>query len=177
MATVSTISRRHFLRADLSARTTPLRPPWAVGEGRFLDACTRCGKCVVACGPGILKSDPRGYPVADFSRGECTFCAACLGACETGALLRAEPHAAPWTFKAAIEPCCLAEQGVMCSICREQCQYEAISLKPGTGGVPLPHLDASACTGCGACVAPCPTASIHIVAPRREITSQEAVCT
>lgn len=177
MASASTISRRHFLRADLGGRTTPLRPPWAMPEARFLAACTRCDDCLSACAAGILKADGRGYPVVDFARGECTFCAACVETCRSGALARDARSAAPWSLKASIEPDCLARQGVMCSVCREQCGYDAISLQPQRGGVPLPQIETSACTGCGACVAPCPTASIRIAIPRPTEVAQEAMCT
>jgi ferredoxin-type protein NapF len=148
-----------------------------VAEARFLDACTRCGECISACAPGILKSHGRGYPSVDFTAGECTFCVACVEACHTGALARHASPVAPWSLKASIESACLARQGVMCSVCREQCEYDAISLQPRQGGVPLPHIDTKACTGCGACVAPCPTGSIRIAAPDPVVPAREAACT
>jgi ferredoxin-type protein NapF len=177
MPSVSTISRRHFLRADLSGRTTPLRPPWARAEARFLAACTRCDECLSACAAGILKPDGRGYPVVDFARGECTFCAACVEACRSGALVRDARPAAPWTLKASVGPDCLARRGVLCSVCREQCEYDAVSLQPQRGGVPLPQIKASACTGCGACATPCPTGSIRIAIPRPAEIAHETTCT
>jgi ferredoxin-type protein NapF len=177
MAIASIISRRRFLQAEFSPATALLRPPWSVAEARFRVACTRCGECISACPTGILKADGEGYPFVDFSGGECAFCAACVTACRDGALVRDASSAAPWTLKALFEASCLAEKGVMCLVCREQCERNAIRLQPRQGSVPMPQLDAGACTGCGACVAPCPAGSIRITTIESAAEKKEAVCT
>jgi ferredoxin-type protein NapF len=45
------------------------------------------------------------------------------------------------------------------------CDAGAIRFKPTLGGVTSPALDLSLCTGCGACVAPCPTQAISMKTP------------
>jgi len=151
------------MRGDFKARHTPQRPPWALAEGAFLDACSRCGDCTPVCPTRIIVV-VRGYPEVDFSRGECTFCGACAKACKDGALLRAgsESLAAPWTIEARIADSCLARRGVECRICGDRCPAAVIRFSPRLGGPPVPEVDASSCTGCGACVAPCPVKAISL---------------
>ena len=101
-----------------------------------------------------------GFPGVDFSRGECTFCADCVAACEPLALRRDDTSAAPWDRVAVIGAGCLAVRGVECRVCGESCPEGAIRFRPRLGGVAHPQLDAAACTACGACIGPCPTRAI-----------------
>lgn len=154
-------SRRNFLRGKFSTRKGSLRPPWALAEDDFLAACTRCGECVRACPTHIVVDRDAGYPAIDFGEGECTFCADCVTSCAPGALKR-DPGQAPWTIVAAINDDCLARQRVECRVCGELCAAGAIRFPPQAGGIALPLLDPARCTGCGACVAPCPTRAIAL---------------
>lgn len=158
-------SRRSFLRARMRKEEVALRPPWAVAEDEFVQRCTRCDACVSACPTGILIRADGGFPAVDFTRGECTFCGECLSHCEPRALLRAGAHSAPWAVRARIGERCLAQQGVECRVCGENCPQAAIRFRLRAGGVALPELDVDACTGCGACVAPCPTRAILVCVP------------
>ncbi len=177
--TTASISRRQFLRADFRAERMALRPPWALPEADFVAACTRCGACVRACPPAILRQAVNGFPEVDFARGACTFCGQCQAACTVGALAPAAARAAPWALKAQIAPVCFAQHGVLCSVCREQCEAGAIGWQRTPGRAPLPRVDPGTCTGCGACYAPCPARAIRLIpltstaAPPRE----ETVCT
>lgn len=157
------LNRRQFLRGDFQARRSPLRPPWAVREQEFTGRCTACGECVRACPNDILIAGWGGRPEIDFSRGECAFCGDCANACKTEALDRKAYKTLPWAFHAVIdEQACLTSRGVMCASCREACATSAIRLAPRAGMAARPILNADACTGCGACVAPCPANAIHI---------------
>jgi len=149
------------MRGDFKARRRPQRPPWALAEDAFVDACSRCGACAPVCPTRIIVM-ARGYPEVDFKRGECTFCGACAAACRDGALSRAEAQTPPWEIKAHIADHCLARRGVECRVCGDPCAVEAIRFSPRLGGPPLPEVDAGSCTGCGACAAPCPAAAITI---------------
>ena len=156
------LSRRGFLRGGSRTVTPAARPPWALTEAAFLTACTRCDACIGACPTQILVRADGGYPAVDFRRGECTFCADCVTRCEPRALLRDDAVAPPWALRAAIGSACLASQGVECRVCGEACPTRAIRFRLQRGGVAQPVLDTGACTGCGACVAPCPSQAIAI---------------
>ncbi len=153
-------ARRGFLRGRPRPKAE-LRPPWARPEAAFIDHCTRCGDCLPACPQGIVVSGDGGYPSIDFTRGECTFCAACVAACRPQALLRRDGEA-PWPHKARVGPACLPAQGIECRVCGDYCEVRAIRFLPRLGGSPLPEIDADRCTGCGACLAPCPSHAIRM---------------
>lgn len=161
-------NRRDFLRGRRANIPAELRPPWARGSGSFEERCTRCGDCQRACPTGIVVVGGGGFPKVDFGRGECTFCGDCVSACVPAALERVG-DVAPWSLRARIGEACLASRGVECRVCGEACGVGAIRFRPQIGGVTLPQLDGSACTGCGACLAPCPTQAIS-VAPELEMT-------
>lgn len=154
-------SRRNFLRGRFATRKRSLRPPWAVAEEIFVHACTRCGDCRTACPTRIIGDGDGGYPALDFSAGECTFCGACANACRSGALQRVEGQIA-WQLRASIGERCLARQQVECRICGDQCGTAAIRFLAQAGRISVPALDRARCTGCGACVAPCPTQAIEL---------------
>jgi len=159
------LSRRNFLRGRFSARGPLLRPPWAVAEADFSHLCTRCGDCSAACPTRIIAAGDGGYPTLDFGRGECSFCAACVAACPSGALQR-QAAQSPWSLRATIGDSCLARRRVECRVCGDLCAAAAIRFLPAPGGPSLPLLDAACCTGCGACVAPCPVRAIVVAEVR-----------
>jgi len=157
----SNLNRRQFFSFNRNKETNITRPPWALEEEAFQDACTRCGDCIGVCPEKILiREGVNGFPRVDFQHGECTFCADCVQACPTTALSHSQPSA--WTITAYIGASCLAAQQVICTTCAEQCEAGAIRFTPVVGGAPQPEINPHACTGCGACVAPCPTQAIEV---------------
>lgn len=155
------LSRRGFLRGRVH-RAPPLqRPPGALAELFFPKTCTRCGDCVPVCPTGILLQKD-GFPIVDFSRGECTFCGECVKACKPGALQPWEAGESPWLLRAQVGDACLARRGVECRSCGDACDVFAIRFSPRLGGPPLPQIDTNNCTGCGACVRPCPVQAITL---------------
>lgn len=152
-------ARRAFLRGHARPQTTPLRPPWALAELQYFDACTRCGDCLAACPEQILVAGDGGFPEIDFSRGGCSFCGKCEATCAAGALFR---DASPWSIFARVDDACLARRGVHCQSCRDACEPEAVRFEY-RHSVPVPHVDLDACSGCGACVAVCPADAISMI--------------
>lgn len=145
-----------------------MRPPWALPEALFIDVCTRCGECLAACPTGLLVKGDGGFPEADFTVGRapegCTFCGDCRQSCKPLAL-REQPGQSPWSLRAFFSVDCLTDHNVVCRTCGEMCDVGAIHFPPTVGGVSRPQLDSAACTGCGACLADCPTRAIRIAPP------------
>ncbi len=137
-----------------------MTPPWALQDELFFKRCTQCKDCIDACPEDILEVGSKGYPQVNFKHGECTFCGDCASACEAGALK--DQGQVPWHYKAQINAHCLNIKGVMCRSCSDNCDESAISFKLAVGGFSSPKIDLDLCTGCGACIAPCPSSSIEI---------------
>jgi ferredoxin-type protein NapF len=148
--------RRRFLTGNLHRPPAAIRPPWLSAEG--VDACTGCGACADAC-PERLVGIDLGKPTVSFEAGECTFCRACADACPDGLFDEDGPA---FAHHAVIGGDCLPHRGVVCQSCRDVCPEDAVRFVPRLGGPFLPMIRTSACTGCGACVAPCPTSAIRM---------------
>ncbi|HUG60258.1 MAG TPA: ferredoxin-type protein NapF [Methylomirabilota bacterium] len=143
-------------RLFLGQRDLPFRPPWLSEEA--IRDCTGCGDCTRAC-PHSLLSLVFDRPEIALSGGECTFCGACAEACPEGIFDRRRPA---FSHTVVIGDGCLPFEGVVCQSCRDACPESAIRFQPRRGGPFLPDIRVSACTGCGACIAPCPTSAIRL---------------
>ena len=158
----NTINRRQFLRGNFRQDTKSIRPPWALANSDFINACSRCNECVDKCPEKIIVKDEDGFPIVDFGPGGCTFCQACVAACADGALSKSNTEQLPWGLKADISKACISLHGVTCRACADSCEEEAISFRPQVGGVSLPEINTSSCTGCGFCLATCPVTAIKV---------------
>lgn len=158
-------SRRAFFGIRHTRQGALIRPPWALPEAAFVEACTRCSACVEVCPTGLLVKGDGGYPEAAFNPARasqiCILCGDCAQRCPEPALhYLAESR--PWSVQAVFAEACLAQRDVVCRTCGESCPASAIRFPPRLGGVARPVLDEAACTGCGACLADCPTAAIQM---------------
>ena len=153
-------SRRALLRGRIRAATFA-RPPGALAPMLFEEACTQCGDCARACPDGLLLRDGEGFPVFDPREGGCSFCGACTAACTTGALRAGQAFG----WRATASDGCLSSLGTGCRICEDHCDAGAIRFRPMPGGRARPGFDPDTCTGCGACVAPCPVGAIALFRP------------
>jgi ferredoxin-type protein NapG len=174
-----------LLRSEARAAPYALRPPGALAESDFNATCIKCGQCVNACPPDILRLAPAGgdlpigMPSFTPRSGACVMCPdiPCVQACPTGALnpqLKDINQARMGLAVIDIENC-LSWKGLRCEICHRECPLKgkAISLETHPRQiskhamfVPLVHSDA--CTGCGICEQACPTevSAIRILPPQ-----------
>lgn len=157
------LQRRDLLRGRMARPpVAPVpRPPGAVAEELFARSCDGCAACAFACPEKVIRLDADHRPILSFRHGECTFCDACAKACPTGAIV--VEGGRPWTMLAEISGRCIAVGGVHCRSCGDACPTSAaLRFVPLADGRFLPLVDEAACTGCGACVAPCPVDAITV---------------
>lgn len=158
--------RRGFLRGRpaTSGDARP-RPPWALQPDiAFTSACTRCGDCLRACPPQVLRAGDGGFPEISFATAGCSLCGDCSRACVTGAIQAARPEPAfPWTVQA--QDHCLARRGVECRVCGDFCDTRALRFVPTLGGIAQLQVLAERCTGCGECQPSCPVQALTMVRP------------
>ncbi|BAF70909.1 4Fe-4S binding protein [Nitratiruptor sp. SB155-2] len=131
-----------------------LYPPYYNDVSDF-EKCKECESkpCIEACEENIIVIC-NDKPTLDFSESGCTFCDACAEVCESGVL--------DMKYKSNIEPPklsllgCLAWQKTICSMCKDICEVNAIDFV----GLFNPEINEK-CTGCGFCLAVCPTKAIR----------------
>ncbi len=155
---MSNLTRRALLKAKFNSSQQAIRMPWVRNELEFTDKCSRCYDCMTACPEKILIKGDGGFPEISFNKGECTFCTDCVESCPEDLFYSFDEK--PWSLKAKITEDCFANKKVVCVVCKEQCETEAISFTPKVGSVAQPVLAIELCTGCGACAKPCPTNAI-----------------
>ena len=155
------LQRRQLLSGKKLGGQQPFRPPWAVDEVIFDDTCTNCGDCITACPTKIISFGRGRLPVVDLSDHKCTFCGDCEAICHANALLKQADKRA-WQLVASVAETCLSIQRVTCRSCGEQCDFDAIKFRLEVGGKATPEILLDDCTGCGACIAPCPVNAIQI---------------
>ncbi|WP_374511800.1 ferredoxin-type protein NapF [Niveibacterium sp.] len=164
--------RRRLLGGRHPSAAQRYLPPWAGDAQAFLQRCTRCGDCVRACPTGLLEPDVDGYPSPQFARAACSLCGDCATACAPRALDRSDGRVA-FAHVAQIEAGCLALQGIECRVCGEACETSAITFRPQLRAVAQPAIDASRCSGCGACVAICPSHAVALRSPSETAVESE----
>jgi len=135
-----------------------IRPPYAVANTTY-EACKTCdAMCVGVCEEKIIQRDAQGIPFLDFSRNGCSDCHKCLEACIPNVLND------PQRFiqaKARISTMsCMSYHDTICFSCKEPCMENAIIFE----GMFRPIIIPDKCTGCGYCVAVCPSAAIALSA-------------
>ncbi len=159
-----------------------LRPPFAVAEEEFNNACVRCGQCVQACPYGTLKlagifqpTLKSGTPYFTARDVPCELCEdmPCVRACPSGALNNEKQDIYQSRMGVALisdQEKCLNWRGLRCDVCYRVCPLidEAISLdqqhntRTGAHAKLIPTVHSDACTGCGKCEQACVLAEAAI---------------
>ncbi|MBI5428513.1 MAG: hypothetical protein HZA02_09590 [Nitrospinae bacterium] len=168
--------------SKITRRVPLLRPPGALGERQFLQACTRCDACIHACPKDAIRKAPKsfgmlvlGTPYIDPMKNPCVMCDGlpCISACADGALLPVPGGPADVRMGYAIldKAKCQAYGDTFCQQCVIDCPIPgAITQK---NDKPIIHKDV--CTGCGVCARSCSTVNIPVaikVKPQMVIESQ-----
>jgi ferredoxin-type protein NapF len=155
--------RRDVLRGRLHSRARAV-PPGFIGDRP--EVCSACHVCIDHCPTDIIVNDD-GILSLDFSTGECIFCGECRVVCPASNELYAGNKGLSHIMKIGSQ--CLSYRGVDCQACRDHCAVNAIRILPRMGGPFVPEIAVDACTGCGACIAVCPTGAVSIE-PRFEVS-------
>lgn len=158
---MSDTARRGFFGALSSLfkeESLVIRPPYAAVSATF-DECKTCAAmCVNVCEEKIIRTDGSGLPFLDFSSNGCSDCHKCLEACTPNVLND------PQRFiqgKARISKMsCMSHHDTICFTCKEPCLDNAIVFE----GMFRPIIIPEKCTGCGYCVAVCPSGAIQVSA-------------
>lgn len=158
-------------RPKPALRAAFVRPPGALPETRFLEACTRCDACVKACPElAVRKAGPElgarleGTPILLPAENPCVFCAdlPCVGACAAGALVPPPPGSRARIGLAAVDASrCYMAQGQPCDYCVKACPRAPKAVALGSRGEPA-VIYADVCDGCGACAQLCPAGAIVV---------------
>ncbi len=161
-----------------------IRPPGAQPEGDFLSRCIRCGQCMRVCPnnalhPTLSEAGFEGlwtpYLIARIGYCEPT-CTLCGQVCPTGAIQRltlqqkvGDKETPPNRIGTAFVDrgrCLPWAMATPCIVCEEWCptapksvyliEEVAVDSHGRQVKVKRPYIDASLCTGCGACEFACP---------------------
>ena len=163
----------------LFGKSTPIRPPGAVDEGKFPALCARCGNCVRVCPQKVIHPDlgRTGLagcltPVVVIEPGYCSeICNACNEVCPSGAIKRIplseKQRVAIGTAEVRRSRCLAWAAGQYCMVCGQYCPYRAVE-SIDRDGVPCPEVDAGICRGCGLCQTECPASPKAIIVRGRE---------
>ncbi|MBN2402336.1 MAG: 4Fe-4S binding protein [Spirochaetes bacterium] len=169
-----------------------IRPPGALSEQDFINACVRCGQCMKVCptnglhpvlfeyGPDAVFT-PQLIPRLGFCEKNCNQCSA---VCPSGALqlvpLAKKETTVIGTAYIIRDLCIPWSEYTDCLVCEEMCptnkksiifKEESLLNKEGRKvRVKLPYVREDICIGCGACENKCPVqgdAAIQVRTPKK----------
>lgn len=143
-----------------------LRPPGAVPEASFADACARCFKCGNACPNGCIHYhglegglENAFTPYVRPRERACILCGECAQVCPTGALRPFETGREGVKRGVAMgkarvnKSMCYSYHGRTCGACYQACPLAGEAIRIGIFETPI--LDSEACVGCGLCEQAC----------------------
>ena len=152
----------------ITKRVPVLRPPGAITEKAFLQACSRCDECIHACPKDAIQRAPKkmGFlihntPYIDPMRNPCVMCTdlPCIPACPDGALLPVQELTDVSMGYAILDKKkCQAYGDTFCQQCVIDCPVPGAIHQVNN----KPVIDKNICTGCGVCMRSCSTVNIPL---------------
>jgi ferredoxin-type protein NapG len=146
----------------ITKRVPLIRPPGAISERQFLQACTRCDACIHACPKDAIRKAPKsmgflvmGTPYIDPIKTPCVMCddLPCIPACEDNALLPVAREDVNMGYAILNKKNCKAYSEIFCQQCVIDCPVPGAITQRDMK--PMIHKDV--CTGCGVCARSCMT--------------------
>ncbi|GEM_PF-53697 len=146
----------------ITKRVPLIRPPGAISERNFLQACTRCDACIHACPKDAIRKAPKsmgflvmGTPYIDPIKTPCVMCTdlPCIPACEDNALLPVQLEDVNMGHAILNKKNCKAYSNIYCQQCVIDCPVPGAITQRDMK--PVIHKDV--CTGCGVCARSCLT--------------------
>jgi ferredoxin-type protein NapG len=177
------ITRSKFLRAFMAGCVLPivvplidrmpkrfnlqrfLRPPGALPEKEFHDACISCGQCVNVCPNKCISLqgleegiESLGLPKISARSKGCILCMACTQVCPTGALkslpaTEEGKQAVKMGVAVVSQDVCYSFSGRTCGVCYRACPLPGKAMRLGMMETPI--IDPEQCVGCGLCEQAC----------------------
>lgn len=142
-----------------------LRPPGAVAEKDFLDACIGCGQCANVCPNKCISLfgleggiENLATPIITARAKGCILCMACTQVCPTSALEKLEPteegkRAVEMGVAVVSTDVCYSYAGRTCGVCYRACPLPGKAMRLGLMETPIINVDE--CVGCGLCEQSC----------------------
>ena len=165
----------------ITKRVPLLRPPGAISERQFLQACSHCDECIHACPKDAILRAPKkmGFlvfntPYIDPLRSPCVMCTdlPCISACPDEALLPVQNLTDVNMGYAILDKKkCQAYGDTFCQQCVIDCPVPGAIYQVDD----KPIIDKNICTGCGVCMRSCSTVNIPLaikIKPQMVIEAQ-----
>ena len=165
----------------ITKRVPLLRPPGAISERQFLQACSHCDECIHACPKDAILRAPKkmGFlvfntPYIDPLRNPCVMCTdlPCISACPDEALLPVQNLTDVNMGYAILDKKkCQAYGDTFCQQCVIDCPVPGAIYQVDD----KPIIDKNICTGCGVCMRSCSTVNIPLaikIKPQMVIEAQ-----
>jgi len=169
----------------VTKRVPLIRPPGAISEKAFLNACSRCDECKNACPKDAIQMAPKkmgflimGTPYIDPLKNPCVMCddLYCISACPDKALMPvASPADVTMGYAILDKKHCqtYGDEPTFCQQCVIDCPIPGAITQVDS----KPIFHKKVCTGCGVCVRSCSTVNIPVaikVKPQMVIEFQAA---
>lgn len=145
-----------------------LRPPGALDESAFRQACTGCTDCLEACPYDAIRrlgpefGDAGSTPAIIVRETPCYLCQdmPCITACTTGALRPVDRQAVAMGLAVIDHDHCYQTQGQPCDYCVKHCPLKQAAID--WDDRQWPRVDSQGCVGCGVCAHLCPAEAVMV---------------